>query len=217
MDKIDYTGCIINPEKKEDIERLKANYDEFLYENNVLTPDDKIIKYIVLNYDMNSPLRGLYTNFYERKNKAAVLAGFIKSDKRRYPEEVEDVLIGMNDEVNSMIVRYIIMHGSPDITAYVAYNQILESELKKSLSADSYESKDLKATRDNINAVTKELNELHYKIFGGTEGQKLKDQLYKTLEDDRLRIRPEHIAKDLASDKYEVDVDPYDIGELKYE
>lgn len=216
MSDFDYSDCLIDPENESQIKRIKETYSEFNLEHPLLTKDNGIIKYIVATYDINSPLRELYPNFFERKARAAVVAGFKQGKNKLFPKEVEDVMIGRDDKVNAMIVRYIIMHGSPDITAYVAYNEIMHSELRKSLAADGYESRDLKATRDNISYIVTQLNSLHQKVFGGTEGKKLKDELYKTLENDRIKLRPEDIAIDLANKEYEPGVDPWEIGEPVY-
>jgi hypothetical protein len=213
--KHDFSKCLINPYNEKDIKKIMSTYEEFRGIDGHLMIENEMIKYIVLMYDMNSPIRTLVSGYEEKKYKAAREAGFNLNVNRRFDEDVENALVGENQSANKAIVRYIIMHGIPELVAYTAYIEIQAAELEKALNSTTYESRELKVTRDNIDITTREIKELYKKIFGGWESQQLKNALYDTVQTDKIRLRPEHIAIDIASGTYDPEIDPIGGGKLK--
>lgn len=213
--KLNFKRCLIDPEDENSIKEAQEKYDEF---NTKFTKKKyhTIIKYIVLMYDINSPIRDMYSKYSEKKRNAAMIAGFEMS-KGRFKDDIDNILIGEDEHVNRMITRYIVMHNKPLLVAFNAYNEMLYHEMEKSLHLRDAKSLDLKYTRENVDKLTERLNEIYFDIFGGQESLKLKDQLYETMEIDRIKLRPESVAKSIREGDYEVGIDPYRIGELEYE
>jgi hypothetical protein len=170
------------------------------------------LKYVILVYDIhNSPIRGKYTDLGERKFQAAKLAGFRLTANGRFKKEDENILYGKDDDVNRMIVRYIIIQNSPDIIAFSAYNELLATEMQQSLDAGSFSPQERRVIRESIATLTEKLSVLYNNIFSEEESNKLRMALYRTVEEDKISLRPEDIAKDIEEKKFSPKVDPYNV------
>lgn len=167
-------------------------YDEFKRSTGKIDKE-KIINYILLYYDLNSNLRTFYPVYAQRKGAALDLAGFKKSSSR-YSEDVEDFIVGKNDIVNGMIIRYISMFGKPEYQELHAYYEMF---MQESRSVFEQKVDRVKDTRANIKALSKDISELEIKLFGGKETTDMKAELYRQM-DIKILPTPEKISKELS-------------------
>lgn len=168
----------------------------------------KVFKYIILMYDFDSPYRTKITDYYTRKRKAALDAGFkLQAKEKRFDSSVEAMLIGENDNINDMVIRYIRLFNTPDYLHYVISWELLMAEMRFALCISGPDK--LKQVRENINGLTKTINELTALLFGGHETESALKALYAAMEQDRLRLRSEEVAEDLLHNELDLKVDPY--------
>ena len=153
---------------------------------------DKLDRYCVYMYNFNSENRKKYQDYLERKRESAILAGFEFNDT--FDEDVEDMLLGKNDEANRIIIDYIISLGSPDMVRYVAFQQMLSAQVQRSMSET--DEKAIKDLRLNINNISDDLKQIETNLFSDTD-QSLRKALYSSMVD-KLRLRPEHVAKAIS-------------------
>jgi len=206
--KLDFSKCLVNPLDNKSVDKLNP-FPEFVALRGTVN-FTKWLKYIVLVYDLyHSPIKGLYPDIGERKYQAAKLAGFTLKEDGRFSENDEKRLYGMDNDFNKLIVRYIILQNSPDIIAYTAYSELLALETQRSLNALDYKPSETKTIRESIDNLIGKLNDLHERIFSETPTKELKSALYKTIESDKISIRPEDIADSLQKKSFFPVVDPY--------
>jgi len=201
---------LYNPNDEELVEKLSM-YAEFNKDFGI--DKEKLFKYIVITYDMESPMRTMYVDLWERKRSVAILVGFKMNSNGKFSEEEEAVFIGKNMDVNEAITKYIMLHGIPEYTALVAYQSGLHYEM-------------LKVQRGVINqSITKNINLLREKIrditeylFGGDETLNLKRMLYSKIEKDRFPL-PDEVVKRINNGDMLDDFNPYGdykVDELKF-
>ena len=153
---------------------------------------DKLDRYIVYMYNFNSENRKKYQDYAERKRESAIMAGFDFDET--FDQEVEDMLLGKDEEANKIIIDYIISLGSPDMIRYVAFQQMLSAQVQRSMSET--DEKLVKVIRENINNISEDLKQIEVNLFGYDE-QALRKALYSSMVD-KLRLRPEHVAKSIS-------------------
>lgn len=161
----------------------------------------KILRYIILNYDMNTPLRRKHSNYFKRKVEAAKIAGFKYNKKeKRFANCVENILISKDDVVNAMIVRYVMYFHNQDYLRLVIFNEWLGNIARKEMSKGDIEKKNI----DALNEISKGIEELTNKIFGTSEideeSKELKQQLYKAMEEEKESLHPDEVAEQLQND-----------------
>lgn len=204
---------LYDPSKDTDLIRLKKEYVEFNTPVRGLEAN-KILRYVILMYDRNSELREEYPNIHQRKAIAAQLAGFSLNKNRKFPEVIEEMLLGKIKEVNIMIVKYILLYPDPDALALEVYYEMIvrQSTLTMGKIADPREYKDILANTENLR---KKISELTQSVFGGDELNSIKRELYGMIEEKRTAIRPEDIAEKIEKGLNPIDENPY--GDYKPE
>lgn len=201
--EIDDSIYLIKPFDSSSLKKLDK-YEEFRADAKL--PLTKLKNYIILLYDINSEMREQISDLGQRKSLAAEVAGFPLFDGK-FHEGVEDMMIGRNKKFNDMLVRYITLFNSPDYITYTAQWELLYKEITRSFTAE--DSKETKEIRLNIDALRKNINELSRIIFYGEDNKELRKALYKHMESDKLRLRPEYFAEDIQNDKINISADPY--------
>lgn len=164
-------------------------YEEF--QQDVGVDFDTLIKYIVLAFDINSPIRHAYKDMYEQRVKAAQIAGFKVNKKGKFETEVEQILLCENSKTNRMIIRYVTMMNSEDYATFVAYSEALRKQQEKILAGDV----DQEKTKDmiaNINTLKTSIKELKEILLG--ESEDLQRTLYEFVDSTVLGISPEEVA-----------------------
>jgi hypothetical protein len=94
------------------------------------------------------------------------------------------------------------MFGVPDYPALVALKEMQSQELKAAFSTT--EAKDRKIIRDNIDKITNDISIYESKIYGGQETENVRKALYKHMESEKLRLRPEYVAEDIKQGKVKI-------------
>lgn len=191
------TGKLLyDPKKVEELERLRKDVPEFDVELDINS--DNVAKYVILMYDMESPLRKEYTKLRERKAVAAQYAGFNLSRKNEhFPKQIEQMLIGNIPEINVMIVKYLKLFNDPDFSALAGYLELFDvnvAELLKGAS-DTEKHKPLYDMTEKLRQIIRELTD---KTFGGQDDDMLIRELYRSIESVKESLMPEFIARKLA-------------------
>ena len=168
--------------KKEEVEEPESNYIDPV----------KLDRYIIHMYNPKSENRKKYQDYMERKKESAIQAGFEFDET--FESEVEEMLLGQNEEANKVIIDYVISLGSPDMIRYVAFQQMLSAQVTRSMS--ERDEKAVKTIRENINNISDDLKQIEINLFGYDE-QALRKALYSSMVD-KLRLRPEEMAKSIS-------------------
>jgi hypothetical protein len=208
---IDFDKCLYDPSDKKLEEKMMKDMDEFRVD---LKEDVRfrksIFQYIVMMYDIESPLRKLHPNINHRRREAAFLAGF-KTNARsnEFPEKVIRILTGEDGRVTPMIVAYLMRMGIPELVAMEAsmsmYVEISEKMIAKTAAKDEME---------QYRKLLKDIKNFEEEVFRGKESIDIRRALYQGMESARKAPKPEDMAKRMRSnpkDTYE-EGNPYDYG-----
>jgi hypothetical protein len=171
-------------------------YSEF--EKKLAPPLDtnKIIKYIAYVYDKNSPYRVKYKDITQRKVRAIIDAGY-ELEGKTFNKEVEDVLQSRNHKVADMIVAFIKLHYNVGYAHVVLLEAMYFQIMKEVLLGQSAKITDLQKTKE---AYEEAMND----VLQNDQDKGLMKSLYKSINNDKLRLSPEDIANDLK-EKHKID------------
>lgn len=201
---------LFNPTSKNLVKDM-SGYKEFAVDFGLNR--QKVLKYIILAYDMNSPLRDIYMDIWERKRAAAIAAGFKTGRDGRFEAAVEDMLVGENKAVNIAVAKYITLHGLPEYTAMIAYQTGLHLEMLKVQNGNITQN-----ITKNINLLNSYLNEVTEYIFGGKDVVNVRQALYAMSEHDRFPL-PDDVVRRIAAGDMLDDYNPYKnykVDELRF-
>lgn len=169
-------------------------------------PAKKLIQYIILMYDPESPMRREVGNYMQRKGACSDLVGFTK-DKQKRPKNVDDMLIGTDKEVNKLIAAYLGHLAMPEYTQLIV---LLEIQRTKALEAFSSDVSD--NTHKIMEAVTTSISKITKDLFGSGEYDEIKmarQALYEQANLDKPP-RPEDVVDTITEDgKLPEDFSPY--------
>jgi hypothetical protein len=155
----------------------------------------KLCQYIVLMYDMNNDeVRDALPYYPQRKYEVARAVGL--TPDKMVPKKIENMMIGKNKNINEMIVRYLTLFNNPDLLMLAAYYQIYIGLNKQAFSGEF--SKDTITSLDKVNETIRELTE---RVYGGKDETELRAELYRSIEDQSLGLRPEEVAKKIKERK----------------
>ena len=174
-------------------------------------PREKVFQYIIWVYDPASKeIEQEYPLLPQRKMKVANMVQLTMKNNH-VPLAVEDMLIGKNDQVNAMIVKYLHLFNDPNLLMLVAYKAIF-SALNKAAIGGEY-SKSLITSIKDVNGVIEKLTE---SILKGKDETQLREDLYRSIEGRKLGIRAEEIAEKLQRGEEPFPgVNPYGRYEVK--
>jgi hypothetical protein len=209
IEEFSYEHHIIDPTLlDEELVRKMEQFPEFKIELHPELDKAKVIRFIVLFYDMAEEISKMFPDVMVRKLECATMAGFKRGKDRKFDEHVGNMLIGRNKEANRMIARYVKLSPEPDYPSYVSYQSMLMQQIV--LSMATTEPKEIKEIRQNITDLNKQISVLTERMFRGDTSQALIKALYSSMEEEKLGIRPEDIAKALKDGTL-------DIGKGQYE
>lgn len=178
------------------IEDLKEKIPEFNeYEGKIA--ELSVFRWVVLLYDMRTPLLREIDDYYVRLYTVASMVGFPKT-KDEFLPEAEEIVIGKNDSVNNMIVAYTAYMGVPEFQYLMAYQALFASEYVKVLKGKGGKDSD-KILENASGKVTK----FTRAIFGSgdyDEYSQRRQALYQKVERSKLELRPEKIIRRLMED-----------------
>jgi hypothetical protein len=205
LSDIDTSKYLYDPKRAESWMKLKK-FKEF----DKLKNPSKTIPYIILMYDVsNDQIRNEFPFYPNRKKGVCDLIGW-KIDK-----EVEGILIGNDEDVNAMIVRYISLFNNPDLLNLASFYEIYVF-LNKEAFSGKFDSR----TITDIEKVNASIKQLTDNVFHGKDETELRMELYRTVREQALGIRPEEIAEKLSRgedllDGYER-YKNYKVGDIKF-
>lgn len=193
-----------NPSKDYELNKLEKSHPDFQVDlgGDLQKRKKTVLRYIVLNYDMNTPLRRKFSDYFYRKKEALRIAGFRLDPKtKRFSRPVENMMISKDPVVNAMIARYVMYFYNQDYIRLVTFYEWLGHLSGKKMDKSDVETKDIKAMNELSDAVEYLTN----KIFGtgnvDEESKELKQKLYKAMEEKKKSLRPDDVAKQLQDDK----------------
>jgi hypothetical protein len=198
MKDLDLSALKYNPNYKKSIKQLQEDHTEFsllVYENLKLVPyHEDILRYIILVYDVRSPLWQITKDHNEKKVKAMLMAGMMANEDGRFDQPLqESLLYGSDAHISSMIVKYVYLFNNIDYVELVGMLQINFQILK-----DIMNGKALKESHKQLEQTSARIKQLTKDVFGGEETKDIKEKLYEYLNMSRLNFRPEHIAQRLS-------------------
>jgi hypothetical protein len=154
-------------------------------------PINNILKYLILVYDVQSPMHREMKEFYQRKRECARICGFPSKPDGKWRDDAVAILIGTDEWFNSLMSRYLSLLALPEYTLLIALLELLARRTRR-----IFDGEDDDKTHTIVNALTEKITELTKKIFGSGETneiQQARRALYEQAEDDRVRMRPEDI------------------------
>ena len=195
----DFSSYLFNPFAPDTVAKLEQ-YPEFQFKN---PKKSAIIAYLCLVYDHNSDLTKLYPdNLSRRKREAALQAGFKIGADKKFPQDIEDIMVCQNPDFNKALVRYSRLFGIADLPSYNFYTEALFSEIESGYACT--DSKVKKTIIENVEKTRTILSQLERKMFSGEESVELRNELYRVAENERLGLRPEEIARSIANKTLEL-------------
>lgn len=121
--------------------KLKSLFKGMLRKSRNWASDNKIIKYIVLAYDSQSPLQ-IEKDLVVKKSKAALMAGFETDSDGRFEDDVLEMIANRKIWVVRMSLRYVKFQNNLDYTHLIgtqeAYYDMME-QLGKGIPANAAE------------------------------------------------------------------------------
>lgn len=192
----DFKGCKWNPNAEGFLKSIQeiTEFANFVppAHGNVLTKK-KVFTWIVIMFDINSPLRKTIPNYYDRKKLAAEIAGWEKLKNGEFQEEVTAVLLGQNEEINKLIVAYLMLFSMPEYTQLIAYLNIQYALMMEAMK-QAFDKDTVKLLDD----LTTKIKRLTSEIYGSGQVDEVmlaRKALYNMAEKERIRLNPENIVK----------------------
>ena len=194
LQDFDFENYLVDPtmDDKALVSTMEA-FPEFKRPIDPAVNKAKVIRFIILFYDMAEELSSMYPDIMQRKLVAAELAGFERGEDNRFSDEVNNVLIGGDKNVNRMILRYIQLFDAPEYPSYIAYQSMLMQQI--AFSMGTTDPKAVKEIRQNIADLNKQIEAIANKMFRGETTASLLGALYSSMQEEKLGIRPEDIAR----------------------
>ena len=195
IDEKEFSKIEFNPVDKKPLTTVYPKLKEI-----VGSVDDKQLRYIVLMYDINSPLRNHYPDLAKRKEFAADLAGFdlmkddvttlfefrIKNDQDEYvpDEEFLDIISKYLRYQNNWVWSMIVSNSE----AFYEYNRRVMMPVDGARDKDILQAINIKTQIMTSQDEIYQRLQKYYKDLSGGDGQ-LEEALVK-----RKRINPQTIA-----------------------
>lgn len=154
--------------------------------------NDKIIRYIILFYDKNTPLKDIIDDITQRKTEAAKLAGF-KLVNNHFEDVVHEIMKCDNPSVNKMIFTYSKIFNSRAWTTFITMQDIYYKELQKTLDWTGL----LSATEvKKIDDLGKMVDRAQNEVLNEDKNIKLQQELLSFIEETDFAEMPtpENIA-----------------------
>lgn len=151
---------------------------------------NSVIRYIILMYDMNSPLIKKINDHGQRMLVSAYLAGFLQDKNGAFSDEVKKMMGGGNNRINKMIISYLKAHRSTKWALICANWILFYEEIERIMRGE-----EPKKNR-NINTLQKELEREMIEFSNQDSNLYLQQELFEQIEQENLfRLRPEGIAE----------------------
>ena len=201
VEGVDCAYLKFDPNDSKFYQKITADIPAFAeYESEYATAEStkvRLFSYIVLMYDMNTPLRREIQDLYKRKVYAANLCGIKpNATSGKYREYVENILAGVDRDFNDLIVKYIASFSSPEYKQLMAHVTIQDQMLGKIVANEA--DKTVQQMFDTATEKVKELTNLLYGSGERDEVYEARRALYKQVAYDLSAMRPEFVARAVA-------------------
>jgi len=154
--------------------------------------NDMLMKYILCCYDKNSPYRKKYSDVLKRKIEIAHDLEFTDIGGGIFEAPVEDFLKGKNRIVNMKIVEYVRLHRNFKYAFLVSIEASYYNIMVDIMGGATKQISDARS-------IQTELEDTMIEILNQDNNPALRDELLRYMEDERLQLRPEDIAKKLQN------------------
>ena len=161
--------------------------------------NDKLLQYIFCMYDKNSPYRKKFSDVLKRKIEIAHEVGFEDIGGGIFEPPIEDFLKGKNHIVNRKIVEYVRLHRN---FKYAFLVSIEASYFNIMVDIMGGETKRISDAR----SIQTELEDTLMEILNQDNNPYLKDEILRYMEDERLQLRPEDIARKIRDGETPVSI-----------
>jgi len=193
MKKSDYTfkNVLYDPSADGFLSSIQS-IKEFSEYNGGL-PKKKLFTWIVVMFDLESPLRKTISNFYERKKEAAIVAGWATKKNGEFDSDVTDVLLGADEAANKLIVAYLVQFSMPEYIQLIAYLN-MSYAITREVMSNQFD----KDTAKNLDYITDRIRLLTNAVYGSGQTDEVmaaRKALYEMAEKERLKLNPESIVK----------------------
>lgn len=192
---------VFEPTDKELVARLEGISDYFKADLKV--NKRKYFIYLCLMYDPQSEFRKTISILPQRKLMCALTAGFNLNPDNKFPQDVEDVLVGVDINAARMATELCMILSGVDFTVYTAYSRIFVELV--SLSHQNTK----KDTVLLISKVRSELEQAENKIFGGVEVESMRKSLYLSSKAISLNLQMEDIIERMEKGYDLAEFNPY--------
>lgn len=169
-------------------------FPEFNKEIDPLLDKEQIIKYIMLLYQPNTPLKAI-TTIAERKLQAALLAGYRLDNKtKRFSSRVESVISCDDADVNDMIIKMGMLTLDFVYSDLMMYEDANFKNDQKILAGGTAKEK-TKELLDNRQKLRESIKDCKKEFLNQDTNTNLIETLYNYVNADFIGISPEDIAK----------------------
>jgi len=149
---------------------------------------NKVLKYIMFLYDKNSPFRVKFQDVLQRKVEAAKGAGWETIEGGIFSDDVERILRGHNITINEMIVAFIRLHRNFKYSYLVGLEESFYRMMLEIMTGEMRNVSNMKQTQEELESIMLELT-------AEDNNPELRDTLLRYVEQARLNLRPEDIAR----------------------
>ena len=151
---------------------------------------NKLLRYIVLMYDFNSPFKNI-KDLIKRKTLCALEAGFEQDDTQRFDAATISMMICSDAKINQMIISFLSFFNNHEYSYLVALLEGYRNELLKIVEGDA---KNL----DLVQTYREQIKIMEGKMTNEDTSDELRHDLYAYVESRRLELRPEDIATKIS-------------------
>jgi hypothetical protein len=195
IDEKEFSKIEFNPVVKKPLTTVYPKLKEI-----VGTVDDKQLRYVILMYDINSPLRNHYPDLLKRKEFAADMAGYdlMKDDVTTlfdFKQKNDEDEYEPNEELLGVIMKYLKYQNNwvwsmivSNEQAFYEYNMRVMMPVEGSRDKDILQAINIKTQIMTSQDEIYQRLQKYYRDLSGGDAQ-LEDAIVK-----RKRVRPEDIA-----------------------
>jgi len=162
--------------------------------------NDKLMQFVFCMYDKNSPYRKKFPDVLKRKIEVAHDVGFEDIGGGQFESPIEDLLKGRNEIVNRKVVEYVRLHRNFKYAFLVSIEASYYNIMVDIMGGAT------KQINDARNIQT-ELEDTLIEIMNQDNNPYLKDEILRYMEDERLKLRPEDIAKKMQEGETPISIE----------
>jgi len=210
---IDAQFMRFNPSTLNFHESIRKDIPAFAeYEEHDKQTRTRIFAWIVCMYDMNTPLLKEVKDMYKRKVYAATLVGIaVSSVTGKYEEWAENMILGKDKKINSLVVQFIASFSSPEYMQLQAHVAMQHEIMNKIISGKA--DKNDQVMFDISIKTVKDITNLLYGSGERDEVLEARRALYQQVAMDLSDLRAENVAMRVANgDGLPSSWNPYEEG-----